>query len=144
MLGRNLDFIFECKYIGREDECTIGCTKCAIGFKKAGDNALAHKEYDEAIKCYKKAIFMEPEYVEAWNGLAYIYDIKHEFENSLRAYDRAIEIDSTYGKALYGKAITLRNMGLNVEAIKLAASILEMYNDSEVKSFKESLERLYY
>ena len=138
-LGRDEDKHIFCEYEGREDDCPRECLKCAIYIKTLGDEALAEGRNDVAIKNYKKAIFIEPKFAEAWTNLANAYGMQSEYNNALQAFDKAISIDPIYGKALFGKAITLRNLGREEEAVDLANHILEMYADEDVLRFRNSL-----
>ena len=65
--------------------------------------------------------------------------MKSEYHNALHAFDKAIAIDPAYGKALYGKAITLRNLGQLEAVMTLANAILEMYDALEIRRFKKEL-----
>ena len=65
--------------------------------------------------------------------------MKSEYNNALAAFEKAIAIDPVYGKALYGKAVTLRNMGQLESAMTLANAILELYDVMEVRRFKKEL-----
>ncbi len=139
-LGRNESKHISCAYEGRENDCPEKCEKCAIAIKTDGDMALAKEHLDEAIRLYKKAVFIEPKFAEAWVNLGNAYGMKSEYNNALVAFDKALSIDPVYGKALFGKAITLRNLGRIDEVAELTASILELYpNADEVKSFKDTL-----
>lgn len=140
-LGRDASKHIACKYKGREDQCPDDCSRCAIAIKTDGDVALAQNNLDAAIRLYKKAVFISPIFAEAWVNLGNAYGMKSEYNNSLTAFDKAIAIDPKYGKALLGKAITLKNLGLLDQAMALANQILEMYDDAAVKSFKADLIR---
>ena len=139
VLGRDEAKHLRCKYDGNEAACPKSCDKCAIAFKTDGDVALSEDRLDEAIRHYKKALFADPKFAEAWNNLGNAYGMKSEYRNALNAFEKAIAIDPVYGKALYGKAITLRNMGDLDAAMTLANAILEVYNASEVRRFKKGL-----
>ena len=138
-LGRDESKHPGCQYEGNEDACSKSCDKCAIAIKTDGDAALLEENFNQAIKFYKKALFIDPKFAEAWNNLGNAYGMKSEYHNALRAFEKAIAIDPTYGKALYGKAITLRNLGKLGEAMALANIILEMYDAMEVRHFKKEL-----
>ena len=132
-LGRDDSKHICCQFEDREDECPKDCSKCAISIKTDGDVALASNRLDEAIKQYKKALFVEPRFAEAWCNLANAYGMKSEYNNALRAFDKAIAIDPKYGKALFGKAVTLRNLGRLDEAMKIA----KIWFDNSVYYFKK-------
>ena len=138
-LGRDESKHIQCNYEDNEDDCPKECSKCAIFIKTDGDIALAQNSLDEAIKNYKKAVFVEPKFAEAWVNLGNAYGLKTEYNNALSAFDKAIAIDPAYGKALYGKAITLRNLGNLEEAMEIANTILRLYDADEVRAFKKGL-----
>lgn len=138
-LGRDEAKHPSCKYNGNEAACPKSCDKCAIAIKTDGDVALSQDQIDAAIRYYKKALFADPKFAEAWNNLGNAYGMKSEYRNALNAFEKAIAIDPVYGKALYGKAITLRNMGNLEAAMTLANAILEIYDAAEVRRFKKDL-----
>ena len=128
-----------CQYEGHENDCPKDCNKCAISIKTDGDIALAQNNLDLAIKQYKRAIFVEPKFAEAWVNMGNAYGMKSEYSNAISSLNKAITIDPTYGKALFGKAITLKNQGKLNESMIVVNEILEMYDDSEVEKLKDFL-----
>ena len=138
-LGRNESKHPKCKYSNNTSACPKNCDKCAIAIKTDGDAALCEERLDQAIRFYKRALFADPQFAEAWNNLGNAYGMKSEYHNALNAFNKAIAIDPSYGKALYGKAITLRNLGQLEAAMTLANAILEMYDALEVRRFKKEL-----
>ena len=138
-MGRDESIIIKCEFESRPEDCPKDCDKCAIGIKTDGDTALAMGNFEEAIRQYKRAIFVEPRLSDAWCNLGNAYGMKSEYEKAIEAFDKAIEIDPKYGKALFGKAISLRNAGRQEEALALANKILEMYDDKQVEQFKNGL-----
>lgn len=138
-LGRDEDKHISCDFEGHEDDCPKDCNKCAISIKTDGDIALAQNDLELAIKQYRKAVFVEPKFAEAWVNMGNAYGMRSEYNNAISAFNKAIAIDPTYGKALFGKAITLRNQGSLDEAMALANEILELYDDDSVEEFKKGL-----
>jgi tetratricopeptide (TPR) repeat protein len=138
-LGRDESKHISCQYVGHENDCPKDCEKCAISIKTDGDVFLASNRLNDAIKQYKKALFVEPKFAEAWCNLANAYGMKSEYNNALSAFNKALAIDPQYGKAMFGKAVTLRNLGELDAAMKLANNILELYDDLNVHNFKEKL-----
>lgn len=110
-LGRNEKLHLSCAYDGHEDDCPKECSKCAISIKTDGDIALASNRLNDAIRQYKKALFVDPKFAEAWCNLANAYGMESEYHNALSAFNKALAIDPQYGKAMFGKAVTLRNLG---------------------------------
>lgn len=138
-LGKDEKKHISCNYLGRENDCPNSCSKCAIAIKTDGDLALSKNKISEAIRQYKKAIFVEPSFAEAWCNLGNAYGMKSEYHNAINAFNKAIAIDPVYGKALFGKAITLKNLGETDKSMALCNEILEIYNDDQVLNFKKRL-----
>ena len=129
----------KCEYEGNESDCPKECSTCAIAIKTEGDTALVENKLPSAIRFYKRALFLEPRFAEAWNNLANAYNMINEPNNALYAFEKAISIDKEYAKALFGKAVTLRKLGQLDEAMQLANTILDLYNSDEVLDFKKKL-----
>lgn len=128
-----------CAFEGHEDACPKDCKKCAISIKKDGDIALAQSDPELALKQYRRAVFVEPKFAEAWVHMGHAYIMRTEYNNAIAAFDKALAIDPAYGEALFGKAIALRDQNRLDEAMALANEILEFYDDDNVEKFKESL-----
>ncbi|MEI0446685.1 tetratricopeptide repeat protein [Brachyspira intermedia] len=52
------------------------------------------KQYEEAIKCFKKAVELEPNNDESWRWLGNTYLVNSNNDEALEAFLKAIEIDS--------------------------------------------------
>lgn len=139
ILGRDKEKHFTCNYDRNESICPYSCDKCKIAIKEKGDTALMQNNPDEAIKLYKKAIFIEPNFVDAWVRLGDAYAIKSEYNNAISSYDKALSIDPVYGEAMYRKAIALSKIDKKSDAMLIINSILELYKSEEVLDFKKEL-----
>jgi tetratricopeptide (TPR) repeat protein len=67
---------------------------------------------DEAIRCYKKAIAIDPHYAPAYNNLGGIYGKKGMLDDAIVAYNQAIDIDPDYTLAHNNLARAYRQKGL--------------------------------
>ena len=63
--------------------------------------------YQESIRQYKKALFINGDNAEGWNGLANVYKLSDNKEESIRAYRRALEAEPKNRKTLYSLGIRL-------------------------------------
>ena len=140
-LGRNEALHITCGYVGKESACPNSCSKCAISIKRDGDAMVSAKRYQEAVKIYKKAVFLEPKYADAWCSLANAYLMISEFNNAIIAFNKALGIDPRYGLAMFGKAISLYKQGKLNEALGLVLIIQELYEDDKVDKLKSELIR---
>lgn len=130
----------KCEFLNNPDACMYDCDTCAISIKASGDDALKYRDYDIAIKAYKIAVEKEPKFAEAWCCLGNAYGMKSEYSNALYAFNKAVEQDGTYGKALLGKAITLRNMSKYHESLECLDAVLALYDNDDSKRIKAGIE----
>lgn len=117
----------------------FNCEQYAIYLKSLGDRALINKDFSKAQNKYIKAMMLNPDNAEVWNNLGNIYIIQYKYDKALYAFERAIEIDDIYGKALLGKAITLKNLGYMGGALILYDDILSLYSDPRIREMKQEL-----
>ena len=142
-LGRTESRHISCKYLGRENECPKECNACEISIKTDADLALSRGSIDEAIALYERAVALEPKFAEAWVNMANAYGMKKNYEKSKAAFDKAIAIDPKYGKALFGKGISLKNLGRLSEALELAQLVNLLYpGNDDVLSFIKNLSEM--
>ena len=128
-----------CEYEGRKDQCPNVCTQCTFAMKADGDAATAEGNTDLAIRQYKRALFAEPRFADAWVSLGNVYGMRAEYNNALAAFDRAIKIDPIYGDALFGKAIVLRSIGQTGAAMLLINTILKLYDHDRARKLKDKM-----
>jgi len=88
--------VFIAPVLGQEDAQTL-ITK--------GNDFLGQGKYEEAIKCYDKAIEIKPDYALAWYNKGYTLRRQGKSEEVLKCYDRAIKIKPDYVDAWFGKGI---------------------------------------
>ena len=84
--SRDISKQLQCEYKGHEKDCTEKCDKCAFHIKETADVAMSQNKLDEAIKLYKKAIFVESRYADAWVCLGKSYMLKGDYNKSLDAF----------------------------------------------------------
>jgi tetratricopeptide (TPR) repeat protein len=61
--------------------------------------------YYEAVNSYKKAIDLDPRYVEARLGLAEVYEEKGLYQDAIGEYKKVVEQDDKHTGALYNMAL---------------------------------------
>jgi tetratricopeptide (TPR) repeat protein len=72
---------------------------------------------DEAIRCYKNAIAIDPNYAPAYNNLGGIYGNKGMLDDAIVEYNKAIDIDPDYTLAHNNLARAHRQKGNNHQSI---------------------------
>jgi tetratricopeptide (TPR) repeat protein len=71
-----------------------GCFDC---YYNIGYNYMQKKEYDQAEAAYLKAIEIKGTYVDAYNGLATVYNAQKKFDKAGEASQKASELASAAG-----------------------------------------------
>ena len=56
------------------------------------DDALTRKDYPTAVKALKTVIASQPDMVPAWFDLGFAYNGLHEPEDSIKAYQKTLEL----------------------------------------------------
>jgi tetratricopeptide (TPR) repeat protein len=88
-------------------------------------------KYDEAIKCYDKAIKIDPNHFWAWNNKGVALSKLEKDDDAIKCFDRAIKIDRNYINAWINKGISHVNLENFDEALKCYDKAIEIDpNDS--------------
>jgi tetratricopeptide (TPR) repeat protein len=98
-----------------------GCFDC---YYNIGFNHMQKKEYDKAEEAYLKAVEMKPNYAEAYNGLATVYNAQKKFDKAEEASRKAGELAGAAGpggggggvEAEYNQGVIAWNAGKIPEA----------------------------
>ena len=69
------------------------------------------KKFDEAIKNFKQAIKINPNYAQAENNLGVAYQNLNKFNESISCYKRAIKLKSDYAEPCNNLGVVLKNLG---------------------------------
>jgi len=71
------------------------------------------KEYDKAEEAFKKSIELKGDYIEAYNGLAQIYNVQKKFDDAQAASQKAAALATAGGGAAGGGGVdALYNQGV--------------------------------
>ncbi len=90
----------------------------AIGLFEQGNAFMKNKTYTESIQAYDKAIILEPDYFEAWNGKADALNRAQQFSEALVASDQALKIKPDYVQGWINRGVILYNLGRFDEELK--------------------------
>ena len=91
------------------------------------------RQFEDALLAYKKAIFLKPDFAEAYNNTGNTLKIQGKIDEAIEAYEKALSIKSDYAEAYYNMGNALKDQGqLNeaVEAYKKALSIKPDYAEA--------------
>ncbi len=99
---------------------------CYDCYHNTGYAYFQKKDYAKAEEAYKKAIELKPEYVEAYNGLAQVYNVQKRFDEAQAVSQKAATLAMAGGAAgggggadsLYNVGVAAWNAGKAEEAKK--------------------------
>ena len=61
------------------------------------------KFFEEALKCFDKAVEIDPNYTLAWVSKGLAFFNKKDYDQALKCFDKALEIDPNYTYAWNSK-----------------------------------------
>jgi tetratricopeptide (TPR) repeat protein len=114
--------------------------KCQDCFYNIGFAYAQKKDYTQAEENYKKALEIKPDYTEAYNGLANIYNAQRKFDLAAEASAKASQLSAAApgalqggnADALYNEGVILWNGGKIPDAkAKFQAAIAANANHAE-------------
>ena len=89
-----------------------------------GNTAYQSKDYDEAIKCYKKATEIDPSFASAFYNLGIVYGVKGMPDDSISAYKKVLMIKPDYHTARVALGTVYIQKGMLNEAISELERVL--------------------
>jgi tetratricopeptide (TPR) repeat protein len=91
-----------------------------------GKSLLSLGRNEEAIRCYDKALELDPRYVAAWNNKGVSLKSLGRNEEAIRCLDKALELDPRDVYAWNNKGNSLNSLGRNEEAIRCYDQALKL------------------
>ncbi|MEB3280138.1 MAG: tetratricopeptide repeat protein [Lyngbya sp.] len=84
----------------------------ALVYNALGYAYFAQEQYDIAIRQYKEALKLAPDYVTAYNNLGYAYERKKLTAQALEAYEQALQGDPKNAIALQRAESLRKRLGI--------------------------------
>jgi tetratricopeptide (TPR) repeat protein len=94
-----------------------------------GEEAVSSINYNEAMKCYIKALSLDPSFVDGWNARGYVLFLLFKYEEAIRCFDKALEICENNIDALSNKGLTLYKIAEYEQAIEYYDKVLQLKPD---------------
>lgn len=79
----------------------LACSETAETWNKKAEQAVSARNYEEAIRCVKKAIDMDPNNQTAYSTLGWSYKAQGRLDEAIGAYKKAIAIKPMFKKEIY-------------------------------------------
>jgi len=106
----------------------VGFTKYAAVYYNMG-NAYQKKDMlEDAVKAYKKAVQIRPEYKEVHNNLGKVYFTLERYNDALNEYETAIKIDLEFSYAYNNLGVLYNKLGRGDDAIAVYKKAISLDN----------------
>ena len=115
-----------------DDGCPIWCHTMAVSLVKLGHEA-------EAIKEYKKAVELAPDFKEAWNNLGVSYGRLKNHMEANQAFRTAYAIDSDYENVFPGLINSYKNIGQFDEALKYCDEYAVKFDKAHAEELRKKV-----
>ena len=99
-------------------------------FLKEGNDFMNAKNYEDAIKCYDKAIELNPNGTVAYNNKGNVLEKMQKYEDAIKCYDKVIELNPNGTAAYNNKGVVLKTMQKYEDAIKCYDKAIELNPNS--------------
>ncbi|MCK5633185.1 tetratricopeptide repeat protein, partial [bacterium] len=76
-----------------------------------GNAYFSIRDYGKALIQFEKAVKMDNQAVEAYNGLGLIYEKKGEYESAINYYNKVLEIKPNKAEAYSNRGVVYKSMG---------------------------------
>jgi len=114
--------------------------KDADAWVDKGDSLNNQGKFDEAIKCYDKAIQLDPKIADAWNNKGESLRNKGKFDEAMKCYDKAIELDPKNVFALNNKAFAF-DLSENFDVAEYYYDLASKIDANETKEWVEETQK---
>jgi len=111
----------------------------AMSLYNSGYNLTVSGNYTGAVASYDKAITLEPEYFEAWNGIADALNRNGDFNDALAASNRSLEINPLYVDGLINRGQILYNIGYRYEDVAHDTVTANILYAEQVSAFEKAV-----
>ena len=115
--------------VSEKEQKTIGKEISAREHYNSGWTHMLKGEYGNAINELRKAVEIDPNFVEANNAIGCAYAKKGDYDNAIEEFKKAIKIDPDYAKARYNLGKAYFRKGLYYNAIKEYRKAIESKPD---------------
>lgn len=116
-------------------------SKGADYWNEKGNSLYRRGKYEEALKCYEKALEIDSKFAKAWNNRGYVLAKMGRKEEAVKCYQEALKIDPNYFTALKNLGDSLYDLGRVEEAMDCYSRALELNpKEEDVKRRIEEVE----
>jgi tetratricopeptide (TPR) repeat protein len=92
--------------------------RAPLAFLNWGEALKAARQYDKAIAAFKRALVLQPHYVDALNSLGAVYAELEKAEEAEHHFKRALSLNPKHVMTRNNFGVLLKNKGLLAEALR--------------------------
>jgi len=96
-----------------------------------GSSYIGFDMYNDAIREYKKAVFLDKKDITSWSYIGYSYRMIHDYDNAIKAYKALLEVDPQNLTATQDLAMSYALKGDYKEAISVFKTLIDMVKTSD-------------
>ena len=116
-----------------EYDCPEECTEdCPIWCNTLAAQYFGQNNLKKAEEVLLKAVTKAPDFKDAWNNLGAVYGMQNMHEEAFNAYKKAYDADNNYPNAVYGIAVSLKNLGKYQECLEWCDLFKQRFHDSSI------------
>ena len=83
-------------------------------------------DFSKALKCFEKAITLDPEYQHAHNNIGIVYYNQQKYDLALQKFNDAIKIDEKFSLAIHNRGALYKVLGLTDKAFDDYSKAIEL------------------
>lgn len=99
--------------------------------EQTASSLLEQLHVQEAIEVFQQAARLDPRRPNAYSGLGHCYLHLRDHERALQYFEKALDEQADFGKALYGAAVCLLELNRLAEAASYARRLASLAGDEE-------------
>lgn len=100
--------------------------KDEIAWNNEGVELKKSRKYEESMKCFDKALEIDPNFELPWVNKGGIYFEQKHYEKAIDCCEKALEVSPRFVGALITKGMALINLGKNDKALKVLEKAVEL------------------
>ena len=99
----------------------------AIELTNIGNSLLRQNKNYDALQIFERAIQLDPNYTNAWDGKGWSMHKQNNYEEALAAFEKAIQLNPSYTNSWDGKGWSLYKLGKFEEALQAFERAIQLY-----------------
>ncbi len=99
------------------DSISSPTPECPIAWHTDAMSSIQRGDLNKALAQELKAVTIAPDFKDGWNNLGAIYGQSGNHSKAKDSYLKAVALDPLYANAMFGLAVSCKNLGQKQEAL---------------------------